>query len=289
LSIDMDGKVALVTGGATGIGRGIAEAFAELGAQVSVLEIDPARVDSVRQALSGLGSEAPVQVGDASDVDDVRRWVAAIGERFGRIDTLVNNVGSTLARRQPFSDTTEDDWEALYQVNLRHMFVSTRAALPLLRAAGPGSTIINLSSIEAFRGIPRHVAYGSFKAAVTGFTKSLALELGPEGIRVNAIAPETTESEAVPVSRWLGPGRSDRVGHWIPLGRFGQPRDAAGCAVFLATELSSWVTGTTIHLDGGAFAASGWVQTPDSAWTNAPVIAGAGFTPTVAPLPGTNL
>jgi 3-oxoacyl-[acyl-carrier protein] reductase len=275
----MEGKVALVTGGGTGIGRGIAEAFAELGAQVAVIEIDAERAASVRTTLSSLGSSGPVHVGDASEDDDVVGWVNEIGERYGRVDVVVNNVGSTLARRNLFVDTTTYDWDALYRVNLHHIFLTTRAALPLLRASGPGGSIISLSSIEAFRGIPERVAYGAFKAAVTGFTMSLALELGPEGIRVNAIAPETTETEAVRVGEWLKPDHSDDAGHWIPLGRFGRPRDAAGCAVFLATELSSWVTGTTIHLDGGALAASGWVQTPDSTWTNAPVITGAGFTP----------
>ena len=119
--------------------------------------------------------------------------------------------------------------------------------------------------------------YSAFKAGVTGFTKSLALELAPEGIRVNAIAPETTETEQVKPSVYLKPEYDEHVKRWIPLGRFGQPDDIAGCAVFLASELASWVTGTTIHADGGALAAGGFYRTPSGRWTNVPVVVGDGF------------
>jgi len=119
----------------------------------------------------------------------------------------------------------------------------------------------------------------AFKAGVIGFTKSLAVELGPERIRVNAIAPETTETEQVKPSQFIKPEHRDHIDRWIPLGRFGEARDAAGAAVFLASELSSWITGTTIHLDGGALAAGGFYRTPEGHWTNVPVVTdnGLGF------------
>jgi NAD(P)-dependent dehydrogenase (short-subunit alcohol dehydrogenase family) len=276
-AIDMRDKVALVTGAGRGIGRGIAEAFADLGAQVAVLEIDEHQAALVRDSLAARGSGAPVGRGDASRADDVAAIVQQVEHRYGRLDVLVNNVGSVAGRRRPFSDTTADDWQSLYEVNLLSAFVTTHQALPAIRKAGPGASIINVSTIEAFRGIPLYAVYSAFKTGLTGFTRSLALELGPEGIRVNAIAPETTETETLRVGEWLGAEHSDDVSTWIPLGRFGTPRDAAGCAIFLATELSAWVTGTTVHLDGGALAASGWVKAPGDQWTNAPVVTGPAF------------
>jgi NAD(P)-dependent dehydrogenase (short-subunit alcohol dehydrogenase family) len=194
-----------------------------------------------------------------------------IEKRYGRLDILVNNVG-TASTPKRFEETTDEDWDFEYQINLRHMFVVTRAAIPLIRKSGAGGSIINLSSIEAFRGIPLLTVYGAFKSAVIGFTQSLALELGHEGIRVNAIAPETTESEVITPSKWIRAEDRGAIASAIPLGRFGTPGDAAGCAVFLASELSAWVTGTTIHLDGGALAAAGWHRLDNGAWTNAPVI-----------------
>jgi NAD(P)-dependent dehydrogenase (short-subunit alcohol dehydrogenase family) len=145
-----------------------------------------------------------------------------------------------------------------------------------MKKAGSGS-IISVSSIEGYRGLPNLVPYATFKLGIEGFTKSLALELGPSGIRVNAIAPETTETEQLKPSEWIPPQHRRRVKDWIPLGRFGVPQDVAGCAVFLATELSAWVTGSTIHCDGGALAAAGWYRTPEGQWTNTPVIEGSGL------------
>ncbi|MBK7251357.1 MAG: SDR family oxidoreductase [Gammaproteobacteria bacterium] len=272
--IDFTGRTALVTGGGAGIGRGIAEAFARLGARVAVAEIDRSRADAVRGSL---GPESLVSVTDVRDTAQVAAFMAAVRQRFGRLDILVNNVGDFLGIVKPFGQYTDEDFDALYAVNLRHMFIVTRAALPLMKESGQGGSIVNVSSIEAFRGIPTGVVYSAFKAGVSGFTRSLALELGPSGIRVNEIAPETTESEQVKPSQWIPPKYQEHIARWIPLGRFGQPADAAGCAVFLASELSGWVTGTTIHLDGGALAAAGWYRTAAGRWTNTPVVTDSGI------------
>ena len=270
--LDFKHRVALVTGGGAGIGRATAELFGELGAQVAVLEIDADRCKKVRSRLSEARVDALVQRGDAADAADVDALLSAVDARFGRLDVLVNNVGDFLGMAAPFADTTPAGWDALYRVNLHHVFLVTHAALPLLRRTGAGGSIINVSTIEAFRGIPNAAVYSAFKSAITGFTRSLALELAPEGIRVNAIAPETTETEQVPISSWIPEEYKDLVPRFIPLGRYGQPRDVAGSAVFLASELASWITGTTINLDGGALAAGGWRQTRDGRWTNRPVI-----------------
>ena len=280
--IGLTGKVALVTGGGAGIGRSIAESFAAFGAKVAIIEIDPARADAVSASL---GPEALVVIGDADNVETVTSAMAAIEARFGRLDIVVNNVGDFLMMRAGFGDTTEDQWDALYRINLRNMFVVTRAAIPLLRKSGPaktepGGSIINISTIEAFRGIPNHTVYATFKAAITGFTQSLAVELGPDHIRVNAIAPETTNTEQVKATTRVPAANKSHLARWFPIGRFGEPQDCAGAALFLASEaLSGWVSGTTIHVDGGALAAGSWLRMEDGRWTHLPIIDRDGYTP----------
>lgn len=269
----MAGAVALVTGGGAGIGRAIAEALGAAGASIVVAEKDPARAASVRGALNEAGIANLVVVADVTDETAVRRVADSTAEAFGCLDVLVNNVGDFLGVHKPFAATTRAEWSSLYGANLEHIFLVTQAMLPLLRR-GRNASIINISSIEAFRGIPNFAVYGAFKHAVTGFTKSLALELAPEHIRVNAIAPETTETEQIQIHSWIPDEHKHLIPRWMPLGRYGQPQDAAGAALYLASPLSSWVTGTTINLDGGALAAGGWRQTADGTWTNRPVITG---------------
>ncbi len=131
--------------------------------------------------------------------------------------------------------------------------------------------MINVSSVEAFRAIPRRPVYSAFKGAVTQFTKSLAVELGNDGVRVNAIAPDLTETLQVPYSRWVPDEQRELIPQWVPVGRFGTPADIAGVAVFLASDLAAFVTGTTIHADGGSLAAGGWFRRADDTWTNRPL------------------
>ena len=275
--IDFAGKTVLVTGGGVGIGRAIVEAFAQAGAQLVVAEVDAERAAAVRDWLASRGSDALVVEVDVTRKDQVAALAEQIEARFGGLNVLVNNVGDSLMIAKPFDAYSDDDIDRLYAVNLQHIFRVTRAVLPLLRRQGAGGSIISLSSIEAFRGIPNCSVYSAFKAAIGGFTKSLALELGPVGIRVNQIAPESTETPQLPMSLMLAPEHSAQLPNWIPLGRFGQPEDMAGAALFLASPLSGWVTGTTLHVDGGALAAAGWYRDPKGTWTNVPVISGNGF------------
>lgn len=274
--IDFAGKIVLVSGGGAGIGRATAEAFARLGASVVVVEKDPALAEDVRGSLAALGAEALVIVGDVGARADVDAAAARVDAHFGRLDVLVNNVGHYLYMRVPFAEMTDEQIDALYDVNLRHIFLMTRAMLPLLRRAAPGSSIVNISSIEGFRGIPHYAVYGAFKTAVTGFTKSLGVELGPEGIRVNLVAPETTDTMQVPVDHMVPASHRHHIPQWIPLGRFGEPSDIAGCILFLASPLAAWVTGTSVHPDGGAYAAGGFYQDGEGSWTNTPVISANG-------------
>jgi NAD(P)-dependent dehydrogenase (short-subunit alcohol dehydrogenase family) len=275
--INFTGKTALITGGGAGIGRAIAEAFGKAEANVVVAEIDPQRAKDIEEALKASNISALVSVTDVRDSAQVAKLMTAVEQRFGGLDVLVNNVGDFHGIIKPFEYLSDDEYDQLYATNLKSVFVVSRAAIPLLRKNAPGGSIISISSIEAFRGIPMTTVYSAMKHAITGFTRSLALELGPVGIRVNAIAPETTETPQVPVHALIAEEHREHIPRWIPLGRFGTPQDAAGAALFLASELSSWITGTTINLDGGALAAGGWYRDPKGLWTNVPVVAGNGF------------
>ncbi|MFN8928592.1 MAG: SDR family NAD(P)-dependent oxidoreductase [Rhodospirillales bacterium] len=278
--LGLAGRVALVTGGGAGIGRATAVLLGRASMRVAGAEIDPARAADARAALAAAGVAAWVGEADVRAEADVRRLVSDVDGRFGRLDVLVNNVGDYLGIKKRFEDTTDAEWEALYAVNLLHMFRVTRAALPLIRRGGAGGSIVNVSTIEAFRGIPLTVVYAAFKTAITGFTQSLAVEVGPDGIRVNAVAPETTNSAQIVATPRVPPENRDFIGRWFPIGRFGEGADSAGAVLYLASErLSGWVTGTTVHVDGGALAAGAWLRLPDGAnWTHLPIIECDGYT-----------
>lgn len=270
---DFTGKTVLVTGGGAGIGRATAEAFAKAGAQVAIVEIDAGRAADARAALP----DAMVVHGDVTDAATVTELARQVEARFGGLDVLVNNVGDFLMLAKPFETLTDEEIERLYATNLRHVFSVSKAMIPLLKRNGPGGSIVTVSSIEGFRGIPNCVVYAACKAALTGFTKSLALELGPVGIRVNLIAPETTDTPQVPVSLMIPPEHAGNIPRWTPLGRFGTPTDMAGGILFLASPHASWITGTSLHIDGGALAAAGWYRDANETWTNLPVITGNGL------------
>jgi 3-oxoacyl-[acyl-carrier protein] reductase len=270
IDISLTGKVALITGGGAGIGRSIVEEFTAIGADIVVAEIDPGKCESLRAEFpNALICRADVRI--AADVEGVRK---ATAERFGRLDVLVNNVGHFLGLRKTLDQQTEDDWDQIYNINLRHMFVVCRAMIPLIRQGGRGGSIINISSIEGFRGCPYNVVYTTMKHAVTGLTRGLAIELASDNIRVNCIAPETTDSEQVPLGRAFTPEMRKIADHTIPLGRLGKVQDHAGAAIYLATDLSAWVSGSCIIVDGGGFTGNVFQRTPEGRWTNMPIVTG---------------
>jgi 3-oxoacyl-[acyl-carrier protein] reductase len=266
-TVSLEGKVAVVTGGGGGIGRSISETFAEFGASVVIAEHDERRADDTVAGIEARGGKALACVVDVRVSKDVAAMTETVMATFEHVDILVNNVGDYLRFVHGFLESTEDEWDALYRTNLYHMFLCSRALAPYMVARGQGGSIINVSTIEAFRAVPNCGVYGTFKHAITGFTRNLAVELGPHHIRVNAIAPESTETLQVQT----GSDKPHLIPHWVPLGRFGVPNDSAGAALFLASDLSAWTTGSTVHVDGGVLAAAGFFRMPGTdVWTNRP-------------------
>ncbi|MGZ4675762.1 MAG: SDR family NAD(P)-dependent oxidoreductase [Acidimicrobiia bacterium] len=261
----LGGRVAVVTGGGGGIGAAISTRFATEGASVVVAEVDADRTAKTVDAISAAGGDALGVTVDVTDPDDVARLAAAAGP----VDVLVNNVGHYLVGGNDFLDHGPDAWDRLHAVNLLHVLLCTRAFVDGMIERGRGA-IVNVSSVEAFRAIPNRPVYSAYKAAVTGFTRSLAVDLGNSGVRVNAIAPDLTESLQVRYSEWVPPDQAARIPAWVPVGRFGTADDIAGVALFLASDLSAFVTGTTVHADGGALAAGGWFRRPDRTRPNRP-------------------
>ncbi len=260
----LEGRVAIVTGGADGIGGAISRLFAEHGAVVVVVDVDAERGRAIRSAVADVHT---LDVTDAATPGIVHE---AVMHTHGRIDILVNNVGHYLPRSGEFAKSAEEDWQGLYDINVLHVLRMTRAMLPTMIAAASGA-IVNVSSVEGLRGYPPDPVYGAAKAAVIQFTRSLGLQVANQGVRVNGIAPDVTETAQVPYSRWVPAGQDDLWPTWVPSGRMGTPLDQANAALFLASDLSAFITGHTIPVDGGTAAAGGWFRTPQGGWTNRPV------------------
>ncbi|UXA04491.1 SDR family oxidoreductase [Mycobacterium sp. SMC-2] len=269
----LDDRVAVVTGGGAGIGAATARLFAQQGAHVVIVDIDgglAARTVDDIAAAGGSAVAVVTDVRDAAAVDDLARSVL---DRYGRVDVLVNNVGHWLQHPGNFVDTDPGLWDELYRINLHHVLLVTRAFLPAMVARRAGA-IVNVSSVEGLRGYPEDPVYAAFKAAVIQFTRSLAVQVGGQGVRVNAIAPDVTESLQVPYSQWLSADEQRQWPQWVPVGRMGVPEDQAHVILFLASDLSAFVTGHTIPTDGGTAAAGGWFRTSrrrDREWTNRPI------------------
>ena len=261
----LDGVRSVVTGGANGIGRAVCLAFAGHGAEVLAIDVDDSGLEAtVGEAERSLGKVTALH-GDVTDAE-LAATVAATVEP----DVLVNNVGHYVRPKMEFAESTEADWESLRAVNLAHVLWMTRAVLPGMVSRGRGGSIVNLTTVEAFRGIPGQAVYSAYKAAVGQLTKSLAVELGRHRIRANAVAPDLVETPQLPYSRWVPPDQRWRWATWAPLGRPGTPDDVAGAVLFLASPWSSYMTGTTLHVDGGTLAAGGWFPRHDGGWTNRP-------------------
>lgn len=279
----LTGRTATIIGGGGGIGAGIALALAEAGVDLALLDRDgDALEETVRSAIA-MGRTVTAMTGDATDSDRLDAFYAQLARAFPALDILVNVVGGTF--RQDFAASNRQSHLRDIQVNYGYVVQSVHNALPLLRRSTRGASIVNFTTIEAHRGAAGFAVYAGAKAATANFTRALAVELGSERIRVNCIAPDTTPSQgninAMPpeVAAGYADIPAEAIGRgmamYIPL-REPPPIDAlANAVLFLASDLSAFVTGTTLHVDGGTMAAAGFLDWPF----------GDGFVP--VPLSGT--
>lgn len=242
--LNFDGRVVLVTGAARGIGAATARLFASAGACLTLCDRDPFIFD---------GSHTEIL--DVRDDAAVRAFAETVRERFGRVDVLVNNAGGTF--HAPFLEISARGEETLIAENFTQVTRLIRLIAPLIPAGG---SIINVTSSEAHQAAPGFAVYAAMKAAVESLTRTLALELAPQGVRVNAIAPDAlpTGGEEAVRARMLAADTHYDPARLPPLGYLGTPDDAAGAILFLASDLARFITGETLHVDGGIWAAGGW-------------------------------
>ena len=262
----LDGRVAVVTGGGAGIGGAISRLFARHGALVEIAEVDPERAAEAVADIEGAGGSARAHVVDVTDHEHVARLADAVVGHHGRVDVVVNNVGDHRPL-VPFRRSTPESWQAMHDVNLGHVLAVTRALLDPMIDGGGGS-IVNVHSVEALRGFPPDPVYAAMKAAVAHFTTSLAVSVGRHGVRVNGIGPDLTQTPQVDYLAGADDGDDGDDGapdlwpSWAPVGRLGWPEDQARVALFLASDLSAFVTGHNLPVDGGTRAGGGWFFSP---------------------------
>jgi len=251
------GKVAIVTGAATGIGRASALLFTRAGARVALVDLRQPELGRTVEEVRAAGGQVEPIVADLARPEDCAAAVAAAERAFGRLDVLLNNAGvGTMVVGGTVETIALEHWDLAQDVNVRAMYLVSRAAIPRMRQTG-GGAIVNVASVSAFHGSvgrPSH-AYAASKAAVLGLTRAMAASYGRDGIRVNAICPGTirTRLTADIVAR---AEQAAREGHGIPLGRVGEPEDIARCALFLASDDAAFVSGAHLVADGGAMAAT---------------------------------
>ena len=248
-------RVAVVTGGGAGIGRGIAAGLAAFGAKVAIWERNPESCASAAEAIGALGITCDVR--DSAQIDAA---LAQTVDQLGPVTILVNNAGAVF--HSPILDTSENGLDALYRANLRHVLLCTQRVARAIVARDLSGSIINVTSIEGVRAAPGYASYAAAKAGVINYTKTAALELAPHHIRVNALAPDITITEGM--MQIAPPGAEERFGHTVPMGRAGHVDEMARAAVFLASDMASYITGQTIHVDGGTAAAGGWYHHPET-------------------------
>jgi NAD(P)-dependent dehydrogenase (short-subunit alcohol dehydrogenase family) len=252
----LDGKVAVITGAATGIGRASALLFAQAGARLVLTDVREEPLTAAAGAVRAAGGEVASVVADLAQPAQCPRAVEAALASWGRLDVLFNNAGvGTMVVGGTVESIDLDRWDLAQDVNVRAMYLVSRAAVPAMRAAGGGS-IVNTSSVSAFRGStgrPSH-AYAASKGAVLALTHAMAASYGRDRIRVNAICPGTIRTRLT-VDIIDHAEREAAEGRGIPLGRVGEPEDIARCALFLASDDAAWISGAEIVVDGGARAA----------------------------------
>lgn len=246
----LSGKNALVIGGGGGgIGRAITRGLAEAGSAVAVADIDRDRADEAAAEVAALGAGSVSLTGDVRSREDTEGFVSRTAQELGGLDVLVTVVGGQLAfvSPAPLHEMTDEDWDLMFDLNLRYVARAVRAALRVFLAQGRGGAIVSVGSITGYAGSPMQAAYGAAKAGLASLARSVAAEYSRDGIRMNLV---TCGPIATPVAQAAQTGTSG----WIPMGRPGESREVADAAVFLASSLSSYVTGQSVVVDGGATA-----------------------------------
>ncbi|MCP1676487.1 3-oxoacyl-[acyl-carrier protein] reductase [Natronocella acetinitrilica] len=243
----LNGKVAVVTGGGSGFGEAIARRFAGQGARVVVADINLEGAERVAEAIAESGGEALAVRTDVSQNDDMASLVESTVSRFGTLHVMVNNAGTT-HRNGPMLDVDEDTFDRVYAVNVKSIYLSARHVVPVFRRQGSGC-FINVASTAGVRPRPGLTWYNGSKGAAVILTKSMAVELGPEQIRVNAINPVMGETGLI--DQFLGDNSREAVISGIPMGRLSQPSDIASAALFLASDDAAFITGVCLEVDGG--------------------------------------
>ncbi len=246
--MSLDGRVALVTGGGSGIGRAIALRLARDGADVALLDRDAAGAATVAEEVRALGRRATAVAADVADAGSVASAVDGARRALGPLRILVNAAG--ISGFAPLVDMTDAQWDGMIAVHLRGTFLCTRAALPDMLAAG-GGRVVNISSVGGLRGGPMLTHYAAAKAGVIGFTKALAIEVGGRGVTVNAIAPGLVDTPMLRASG-LSEAVKEQSMRQTPVGRLGTPDDIAAACAYLVSDEASWFTGQVLSPNGGA-------------------------------------
>ncbi|ODP38444.1 SDR family NAD(P)-dependent oxidoreductase [Sphingomonas turrisvirgatae] len=264
--IRLDGLCALVTGGGNGIGKGIARGMAEFGADVVIIDIDANAGAHVADDIAAAGGRSLFIQADVMDRDALRAAIDSAAHQFRRLDILVNNAGG--GRPVKFMAQSERSRDRHVEFNLGSLMTATHHVAQHMIAFDNGGAIINVSSIEGLRAAPGYAVYAACKAGMLNFTRTAAVELAEFGIRVNAIAPDiiVTDGFVNQAPGAMDPAQVAARARYIPMQRDGAPDDCAGPAIFLASKMAAYVTGTTVSVDGGTWASSGWVRTPQNDW-----------------------
>ena len=240
--MQLDDKVALVTGAASGFGEGIARRYAAEGARVVVADLNDQTGRKVAEEIGGAYVHA-----DVSDRDDVRAMIGTAVERYGRLDVMVNNAGVTHINR-PMLEVGEEEFDRIFDVNVKAIYLAAMEVVPLMREQG-GGCIINTASTAGLRPRPGLTWYNASKGAVITMTKSMAAELGPDNIRVNALCPVAGDTPLLP--SFLGANTREAFVATVPLGRLSTSEDVAKAALWLASDEASFITGVALEVDGG--------------------------------------
>jgi NAD(P)-dependent dehydrogenase (short-subunit alcohol dehydrogenase family) len=239
------GKVAIVTGGGSGIGLAIAEKFVDNGIHTIIVGRDETKLNSAKEKL---GSLCYPMTCDVSDLPAIPSFVEKVIKQFGRIDILVNNAGINM--KKDFTDVTDDEFQKVITTNLCSVFAMSREVVKHMLKKGSGS-VINISSMAAQYGLPKVIAYSASKTAIDGMTRAMATELSPKGIRINAIAPGFIITPMTDAALNSDPERKAKVFNRTPMGYMGQPSDIGDAALFLAGDSAKYITGVVLPVDGG--------------------------------------